>query len=117
MKFDNISNDELIDEIRRRNLAEEFYDISSASDSDIIEEVFDRRLTYEFEPRMSVYSTNDLIDELEYRGFNVEDGSATTQSDDVDKIVQSHRCGKLAISGENSELLTEFLYRISNKVV
>lgn len=116
MKFKDVSNDELIAEIKHRNLAEEFYDISSASDNDLIQEVFDRRLESEFESSLGSYSAGDLIDELEYRGFVVSDGT-DAQSDDIDKIVQSHRCGRLAILGENSNLLTEYLYRVANKVV
>lgn len=62
---------------------------------------------------LSEYSDEELLDEVDNRGLL--DNKSTDL--DIEKIVQSHRTGKLMISGENADILLEYLYDKANKVV
>lgn len=62
---------------------------------------------------LSGYSDEEILDEVDSRGLL--DNKSTDL--DIQKIVQSHRTGKLMISGENADILLEYLYDKANKVV
>lgn len=57
--------------------------------------------------------TDDLIDELESRGFKVVGENDDLTDSDVHKIVQMHRCGDPRWESE----AIAFLYNLAGKVV
>jgi hypothetical protein len=62
--------------------------------------------------QLSQYSDEEILDEVDDRGLL--DACSNLA---IEKIVQSHRTGKLMISGENADALLEHLYDKANKVV
>lgn len=63
--------------------------------------------------RLSDYSDAEIEDEFESRGLSTIDES----KEEIDKVVQAHRMGLLKVEGKHADLLLEFLYNRTNKVV
>ena len=108
MELSEYTPAELMEELSNRGI--NF--LSEASDWDVIDEVRERRLEYEFLDADKLTDT-ELLQELDNRGY--DNGAGSKEA--FEQIVQLHRCGELTIEGKGASELINQIYSITNKVV
>ena len=78
------------------------------SDDELVNAVYNRNLVSYFQKPISSFSTEELITEIDLRGFDVTERSFSV----VEQVVQKHRCGQ-----EWQSDALEVLYNLANKVI